>query len=100
VSLTDMQKRYIWLMGSFPGKVMVQGRGYRTAKTMWRDDGEELVIFGYSNPPEWLERRGLIRSLQAPRTYTLTDAGEAEFKRMLARGDGLWINRQIREVHS
>ncbi len=49
--LTDMQKRYLWLMGSFPDRIMVQGRGYRSEKTKYALNFEgELVIFGYSNP--------------------------------------------------
>lgn len=99
--LTDMQKRYLWLMGSFPDRIMVQGRGYRTERTRYAVNLEgELVIFGYSNPAMWLENRGLIRKMQAPNSYTLTEDGEHEFQEMLARGDGLTLNRQIREVEA
>ena len=27
--LTDMQKRYVWLAGSYPALLLMQGRGYR-----------------------------------------------------------------------
>lgn len=96
-----MQKRYIWLAGSFPSLIVIQGRGYRSQRTMYRlkhDDGE-LVIFGYSNPCFWLENRGIFRAGQAPHSYVLTDEGERLFRQLLASGAGMKINQQIREVN-
>lgn len=96
--LTDMQKRYIWLAGSYPELLLIQGRGYRTKKTLYainRDAGE-LVVFGYSNPCYFMEGR-YFRKGQAPGSYILTDLGEDTFKRLLASGAGLDINRQIAE---
>lgn len=66
---------------------MEQGRGKRTARLLYAidEEAEALVIFGYSNPPEWLVRRGLIKRTQGG-TYVLTDEGEAQFRRMIANG--------------
>lgn len=96
--LTDMQKKYLWLMGSYPDLIMVQGRGKRTPKLLYAIRDDELIIFGYSQPPYWLENRGLIRKLQMPNAYDLTEDGEIRFKSMLAKGEGLWLNRGIRKV--
>jgi hypothetical protein len=97
--LSEMQKRYIWLMGSYADRIMVQGRGKRSRRLLYAFHGDdELVLFGYSNPPMWLVTRGLIRALQAPRTYTLTDLGEAAFNKLLISGAGMKINREIKEV--
>lgn len=101
MKLTDRQKQYIWLMGSFPKYVAEQGRGYRTEKLLYGldDDNERLYIFGYSTPFLWLTNRGLVRRLQNDtRGYVLTDEGEAQFTRLLAAGAGLEINRKIRQV--
>lgn len=99
VKLTAMQKRYIWLAGSFPELVVRQGRGYRSPQTLYAidRDTEELVIFGSSNPLNFMEGR-LFQRTQAPGTYTLTDAGEDAFRRLVATGQGLELNRQIRKV--
>jgi len=98
-SLTKTQKRYIWLAGSFPKLVVVQGRGCRSARLKYAvdEDGQRLVIFGYSNPLMWLEGRGLFRKLQSG-AFTLTDLGEAAFRKMLIRGDGAELNEQISEA--
>lgn len=96
--LSDRQKQYIWLLGSFPDKIAVQGRGYRTSKLMWGIKDDELVIFGYSDPFLWLKNRGLVRKLDNANAYVLTEAGERAFTDMHVRGAGLAINRQIREV--
>lgn len=99
MNLTDMQRRYVWLAGSFPDRVFVQGRGKRSPKLLYAlNSPEEIVVFGYSNPMLWLVNRGLFRKLQAHNTYTLTDEGEAEFKRLHATGAGLRINASIRET--
>lgn len=98
--LTDMQKRYVWLAGSYPALLLVQGRGYRTPQTMYRIDEEagELTIFGYSNPCYFLEGRGIVRKGQAPHSYNLTEDGERLFQQLLVSGAGEAINRQIRQV--
>ncbi|MFZ5705700.1 MAG: hypothetical protein ACOY5R_10580 [Pseudomonadota bacterium] len=97
-SLTDRQKQYIWLLGSHPRKIAVQGRGYRAERLLWGTSGEELVLFGYSSPFLWLERRGLVRRLANADAYVLTEMGETVFRELLIAGAGLKINRQIREV--
>ncbi len=99
-SLTQMQKRYVWLAGAFPALVVVQGRGYRQLRTMYNVDPDagELTIFGYGDPLYFLVGRGLFRKLQMPGTYTLTDEGEEQFKKMLIRGDGGRLNDEVREV--
>lgn len=95
-----MQKRYIWLAGSFPALAVVQGRGYRVPRTMFNVDADagELTVFGYGDPLYFLVGRGLFRKMQAHGTYTLTETGEAAFQQMLVRGDGGWLNDEIREV--
>lgn len=99
MSLTLRQKQYIWLMGSYRHLVMVQGRGKRDRDLLYAvdEDAEELVIFGYSNPPYWLVQHCLIRPLQAPNTYTLTGAGDEIFEQLQAAGgmdkDGFRIVR-------
>lgn len=96
-NLTDMQKRYIWLAGSFPQRNVAQGRGRRSKELLYALHGEdELVIFGYSNPPEWLAHRGLFRALQARNHYTLTDEGEKVFRELLVGQFGLRAN--VRET--
>ena len=97
--MTDMQKRYVWLAGSYPQLLLRQGRGYRTRQTKYAidEDAGELVVFGYSNPLYFMEGRHFRRS-QAPHCYVLTDAGEYAFKHLLATGAGLKINHQIRET--
>lgn len=98
IKLTDRQKQYIWLMGSFPKKIAVQGRGYRTDRLMYGIQDDELVIFGYSSPLFWLENRGLVRRLGNANAYVLTETGERAFKDLHVRGAGLSINRSIRKV--
>lgn len=100
VRLTDRQKQYIWLVGSFPYLIAQQGHGYRTAQLLYAIDEEEqrLVIFGYSTPFLWLERRGLVRRINNADAYDLTDEGEQVFKLLVARQEGLSLNRQIRKV--
>jgi hypothetical protein len=96
-SLTARQKQYIWLMGSFPEKVAVQGRGYRTSDLLYGFDEDELVIFGYSDPFLWLENRGLIRKLaNHPKGRVLTDEGETVFGQLLLSGFGALA--PVREV--
>ena len=99
MNLTDMQKRYVWLAGSFPDRTLVQGRGKRSPKLLYAlNVPEEIVVFGYSNPMLWLVQRGLFRGLQARNNYTLTEAGEKVFRDLLASGAGLRLNAQIRET--
>tara|TARA_R110002167_G_scaffold12963_6_gene54897 strand:+ start:6862 stop:7200 length:339 start_codon:yes stop_codon:yes gene_type:complete len=96
--LTDMQKRYIWLAGSRPELLLVQGRGYRTRQTQYAIDLDagELIVFGYSNPCYFMEGR-FFRRGQAPRSYILTDDGESAFNHLLRTGQGLRLNQQVRE---
>lgn len=86
MSLTKMQKRYIWLAGSYPTLAVVQGRGKRTAKLWYAVTDDELVLFGYSNPMLWLCQRDLFRPLQARNHFTLTGAGEMIFEQLKASG--------------
>lgn len=96
MNLTDMQKRYLWLAGSYPDRVFVQGRGRRSRKLLYAlNIPDEIVVFGYSNPMIWLVRRGLFRALQAFNTYTLTVEGEAEFGRLLTMQSGLRLNEGL-----
>ncbi len=91
MSLTARQKQYIWLMGSHPHKVAVQGRGYRSKELLYGIDEstDELVIFGYSEPFLWLRNRGLVRRLaNHPKGHVLTDEGEAVFGKLLLAGFG------------
>lgn len=100
-NLSDMQKRYIWLAGSFPDRVLVQGRGKRSPRLLYAlNIPEEIVVFGYSNPMLWLVNRGLFRRLQARNMYAMTDEGEAIFRKMHASGAGERINAGIREVQA
>lgn len=96
--LTERQQQYLWLIGSFPDKIAVQGRGYRTARLMYGFKGDELVIFGYSNPFLWLKNRGLVRKLDNGNAYVLTEDGSAAFRDLFIRGAGMSINRKIKEV--
>lgn len=100
MTLTDRQQQYIWLMGSYPSFTVEQGRGYRTKKMMYGFDHENkvLYIFGYSNPLYFLTNRGLTRQLQDMRRYTLTDTGEAEFRKLVLCQAGLRLNKAIIEV--
>ena len=64
-NLTEVQKAYVWLAGSFPNRVVRQGRGVRGRPVYYAFEGEEvLFLFGYSNPLYWLENRGLFKKLQ------------------------------------
>lgn len=96
MSLTARQKQYIWLMGSYPDKVAMQGRGYRSPELKYGIDGHELVIFGYSTPLLWLRNRGLVRRLQDMRYHELTEEGRAVFQRLLL--DGFGASAPVREV--
>lgn len=97
MSLTQRQKQYIWLMGSHPEKLAVQGRGYRGAELLYGFDEDELIIFGYSNPLMWLRNRGLVRQLANNfRAHVLTDEGERVFQKLLL--DGFGLKAPIREV--
>jgi hypothetical protein len=106
--LSPTQRRYVWLAGSFPARVVQQGRGVRRARgakgqpvTLYAlNIPDTLVIFGYCHPLYFMESLGLFRRLQDARQYTLTDVGEAEFRRLLAKGAGLELNRGIREVEA
>lgn len=98
-SLTEVQKVYLWLAGSYPERVLVQGRGYRGRPIKYGLSGEdELVLFGYSDPAMWLSHRGLLRRLQAHNTYTLTEEGERAFAAMVLRGDGDDLKGVIQQV--
>src|SRR6478736_9717116 len=96
MSLSPMQKKYIWLAGSFPARVVEQGRGKRTRKLLYALDGDDtLVIFGYSSPLKWLVLRDLFRELQEPGKYVLTGAGEQVFEQL--RNPGM-ISTDFQEV--
>lgn len=99
--LTDMQKRYIWLAGSYSELILIQGRGYRTRQTKYAvdEDAGELIVFGYSNPCYFMEGR-FFRKGQAPNSYILTEQGEDAYRRLLASGAGGKINEQIRKVQA
>ncbi len=81
--LTKMQQHYIWLAGSYPHLTVEQGRGYRgwPLKFAVDEEDERLVLFGYSTPLYFMRGR-YFRQLQDNRQWTLTDAGEEEFKRL------------------
>lgn len=86
--LTKMQRRYVWLAGSFPHLTVAQGRGRRTIRTLYGIDesASELHLFGYGTPLFFLSNKGLFKKLQDWRLYALTDNGEAEFRKLLAGG--------------
>lgn len=98
MSLTPRQKQYIWIMGSYPERIAIQGRGYRTKVLGYGLVGEdELYIFGYGTPFLWLDNRGLTRPLANNRkARVLTDEGERVFQRLLLAGFG--ADAPIREV--
>lgn len=97
MSLTARQKQYIWLMGSFPSKLAVQGRGQRSPELKYGFYEDEMVIFGYSEPFLWLRNRGLVRRLENhPHAHVLTDEGEKVFQRLLLNGFGM--KAPVREV--
>lgn len=97
MSLTARQKQYIWLMGSHPDKIAVQGRGYRSRELLYGFDEDELVIFGYSTPFLWLRNRGLVRQpANNLRAHVLTDEGERVFQKLLL--DGFGMSAPVREV--
>lgn len=96
--LTLRQRQYLWLAGSHPDKIVVQGKGYRTKELMYGIEDDKLIIFGYSDPLFWLSNRGLVRKLGNARAYVLTDAGENAYRMLLVRGAGLELNRAIRQV--
>ena len=97
--LTPRQKQYIWLIGSHPHLIAVQGRGKRTKDLLYgidEDDGE-LVIFGYSEPFLWLDNRGLTRKVaNHPRGRVLTDEGERVFIGLQLKDFG--FNAPVRKV--
>lgn len=97
-TLTFMQERYLWLAGSYPNLLLVQGRGKRSARLLYAIDDDELIVFGYSSPGMFLVNRGLLRRGQMLGSYVLTDEGEAEFRRLVATGAGLRINPGLRKV--
>lgn len=100
-NLSDMQKKYVWLAGSYPSRVLTQGRGRRSPRLLYALNlPDEIVVFGYSNPMIWLVNRGLFRKLQGHQMYTLTDEGEACFRRLLVSGAGMKINDGIEEVRA
>lgn len=97
MSLTARQQQYIWLIGSHPGLIAVQGRGKRTQELLYGIDDGELVIFGYSDPFLWLDNRGLTRKVaNHPRGRVLTEAGEKVYGRLLLNGFG--ASAPVREV--
>lgn len=51
-NLTAMQQAYIWLAGSYPDLIVVQGRGRRGKPLRYGFDhaSGEIVIFGYGTP--------------------------------------------------
>lgn len=83
--MSPMQKRYIWLMGSYAHCQMFQGQGKRSRKLKYAVDGDELIIFGYSMPPYFMLGRWLKKG-QAPNSYSLTDEGERAFNMLLSKG--------------
>ncbi|WP_226018669.1 hypothetical protein [Novosphingobium sp. FKTRR1] len=98
MNLSQRQREYIWLAGSYPDKIVVQGRGYRTAMLKYGVDDDELVLFGYSTPLLWLQRRGLFRKLANANAYVLTEAGEEVFGTLLLSGAGAKLNEGLRQV--
>lgn len=89
MTLTTMQKQYIWLAGSHSDMVVQQGQGKRSKTLLYGIDEAEgtLIIFGYSNPLYFMKDR-FFRQLQDFRSYVLTDAGQAEFNKLLLVGFG------------
>lgn len=97
-NLSDRQRQYIWLMGSYPDKIAEQGRGYRTRELKYGLDGDTLVIFGYSTPFLWLQKRGTVRKLQNANAYVLTEVGKTVFRKMQLRGDGFDMRKMTQKV--
>jgi hypothetical protein len=99
-ALSPMQKRYLLLAGMHEPAALVQGRGYRTKKTKYAlpDGGDEIVVFGYQNPAEFMEQRGLLRKLQARHSYTLTDEGKKQFAALVLSGEAKEISREVELV--
>lgn len=98
-ALTPRQQQYIWLIGSHPELIAVQGRGKRTRELLYGIDEAdgELVIFGYSETFLWLDNRGLTRKVaNHPRGRVLTDEGERVFQRLCLNGFG--ISAPVRKV--
>lgn len=99
MKLTDRQKQYIWLAGSHPDRVLVQGAGRKSLRLLYSLDREgEIVVFGYSNPAYFLSQRGLFLRLHGRHRYRLAAPGEREFRKMLANGDGLVLDAAIEKV--
>lgn len=82
--LTDMQRAYIWLAGSYG--TITQGRGKRTKRLLYGESDGELFVFGYSTPAYFLEGRGLMKKMQAPSMYCLTDEGDRIFNTLQLHG--------------
>lgn len=95
-----MQKRYIWLAGSYPGTVVQQGRGNRGLPLYYAfsEDERTLFLFGYSNPLYWLENRGLFKKLQDGMSYDLTEEGMNVFLRLTLSGYGFDQKTKVKEV--
>lgn len=96
--LSPMQKRYIWLAGSFPGRMIVQGRGNRKGKLMYAVDERKLTLFGYGTPIFFLANRGLLRKIDEREGYELTPEGKAAFDKLLASQAGLKLNDEVERV--
>lgn len=97
--LTVRQRQYIWLMGSYSHLLAEQGRGVRSKELLYGLTDEAVVIFGYSSPFFWLKNRGLVRQLEnSPRHYVLTEAGEAEFRKLVLSGAALDKIKGFRKV--
>lgn len=84
LKLTDMQRAYIWLAGSYG--TITQGRGKRSRRLMYGESDGELFVFGYSTPAYFLEGRGLMKKMQAPNMYCLTDEGDEVFRALQLYG--------------
>lgn len=101
MSLTERQKQYIWLAGSYPDRILEQGRGIRGRRLAYALNlPDKIVVFGYGNPMIWLVNRGLFRKLQARNCYTLTDQGETVFQKLVLSQAGLRLNAGIRETQA
>ncbi len=98
-NLTDMQKRYIWLAGSYPQSVIQQGHGVRGLPLYFAfDEDRTLFLFGYSNPLYWLENRGLFKKLQDEKSYALTEEGERVFASMVLSDWGARHSETFKEA--
>lgn len=98
MSLTRMQKRYLWLAGSHPKHVLAQGRGYRSIRTMYNVGDDTVYVFGYGTPLFYLCIRGLFRQLQSGNQYVLTELGKKAYHRLLTNHEGFAINAGLWHV--